>query len=194
MRPGPYSAHIVFFNDTATTEIYTLSLHDALPISTAAPAGAATTAPPWRNVLHSGEEWVIVATPSRTGVAELLPLSHSGPKNFPRRTMQRDPHIGVPRALRLLARREEQAQRPGQVPGRLLVGSGSGQGAGALRRGVGPRHLRTMDRELPLQPEPRQPRAPQADPLLRGELVRRRARLGRARDAEQRAARARRDP
>src|SRR2546422_8450632 len=32
-----------FFNDTATTEIYTLSLHDALPISSspAAPARAA---------------------------------------------------------------------------------------------------------------------------------------------------------
>src|SRR2546430_8815011 len=31
---------IFFFNDTATTEIYTLSLHDALPICTrAAPAG-----------------------------------------------------------------------------------------------------------------------------------------------------------
>src|SRR5256885_15856586 len=28
-RPGP----MFFFNDTATTEIYTLSLHDALPIS-----------------------------------------------------------------------------------------------------------------------------------------------------------------
>src|SRR2546428_9346749 len=27
--------HLFFFNDTATTEIYTLSLHDALPISTA---------------------------------------------------------------------------------------------------------------------------------------------------------------
>src|SRR5688572_32343662 len=26
--------HLFFFNDTATTEIYTLSLHDALPIST----------------------------------------------------------------------------------------------------------------------------------------------------------------
>src|SRR3712207_8730792 len=25
--------HVFFFNDTATTEIYTLSLHDALPIS-----------------------------------------------------------------------------------------------------------------------------------------------------------------
>src|SRR3712207_8332360 len=28
----------IFFNDTATTEIYTLSLHDALPISSAVPA------------------------------------------------------------------------------------------------------------------------------------------------------------
>src|SRR3712207_7649351 len=30
---------IFFFNDTATTEIYTLSLHDALPISRAASTG-----------------------------------------------------------------------------------------------------------------------------------------------------------
>src|SRR5438552_10072939 len=29
--------HLFFFNDTATTEIYTLSLHDALPISSSAP-------------------------------------------------------------------------------------------------------------------------------------------------------------
>src|SRR5690242_4752167 len=29
---------LFFFNDTATTEIYTLSLHDALPISTCAGA------------------------------------------------------------------------------------------------------------------------------------------------------------
>src|SRR3712207_9465669 len=33
---------LFFFNDTATTEIYTLSLHDALPIS-ASPPGAART-------------------------------------------------------------------------------------------------------------------------------------------------------
>src|SRR2546422_2777250 len=31
----PPSPHFFFFNDTATTEIYTLSLHDALPISIA---------------------------------------------------------------------------------------------------------------------------------------------------------------
>src|SRR3712207_7548874 len=30
---------VFFFNDTATTEIYTLSLHDALPISRAPPLG-----------------------------------------------------------------------------------------------------------------------------------------------------------
>src|SRR2546427_6923552 len=31
-------ALLFFFNDTATTEIYTLSLHDALPISSSRPA------------------------------------------------------------------------------------------------------------------------------------------------------------
>src|SRR2546427_4402866 len=41
--PVRYSVHLTsflfffFFNDTATTEIYTLSLHDALPISTRSP-------------------------------------------------------------------------------------------------------------------------------------------------------------
>src|SRR5256885_10000723 len=34
-----------FFNDTATTEIYTLSLHDALPISEVFPARAASSSP-----------------------------------------------------------------------------------------------------------------------------------------------------
>src|SRR3712207_8499450 len=32
-RIGPLVFNFFFFNDTATTEIYTLSLHDALPIS-----------------------------------------------------------------------------------------------------------------------------------------------------------------
>src|SRR2546428_13150362 len=35
-RPSHY---VFFFNDTATTEIYTLSLHDALPICAVAPGG-----------------------------------------------------------------------------------------------------------------------------------------------------------
>src|SRR5712675_3052036 len=40
--PRHYRHHLLFFfNDTATTEIYTLSLHDALPISRRFPARAA---------------------------------------------------------------------------------------------------------------------------------------------------------
>src|SRR2546427_3636232 len=40
-----FSFSFFFFNDTATTEIYTLSLHDALPISiVAAPAHATRSA------------------------------------------------------------------------------------------------------------------------------------------------------
>src|SRR3989454_5349326 len=40
---APPSSFFFFFNDTATTEIYTLSLHDALPIS--APRARAETRP-----------------------------------------------------------------------------------------------------------------------------------------------------
>src|SRR6266513_5134838 len=40
-----YNCLFFFFNDTATTEIYTLSLHDALPISVAPRACAAPKQP-----------------------------------------------------------------------------------------------------------------------------------------------------
>src|SRR2546422_11665556 len=41
----PSSFFFFFFNDTATTEIYTLSLHDALPIS--GPPFSKNAAVPW---------------------------------------------------------------------------------------------------------------------------------------------------
>src|SRR5437588_4438269 len=54
-----------FFNDTATTEIYTLSLHDALPISKPISRPRIATAPPrcsnapgnwaWRSEEHTSE-------------------------------------------------------------------------------------------------------------------------------------------
>src|SRR3712207_7216452 len=40
------SPSVFFFNDTATTEIYTLSLHDALPISTVVRGTSATMTAP----------------------------------------------------------------------------------------------------------------------------------------------------
>src|SRR6266511_6251012 len=53
------SQYFFFFNDTATTEIYTLSLHDALPISvpgswTSAPTPAGGP-PPMRSEEHTSE-------------------------------------------------------------------------------------------------------------------------------------------
>src|SRR6266542_2094211 len=41
--PGQPYGQLFFFNDTATTEIYTLSLHDALPISSTTPSMPSTT-------------------------------------------------------------------------------------------------------------------------------------------------------
>src|SRR5215510_16284311 len=50
--PTPILLFFFFFNDTATTEIYTLSLHDALPICASSPCtawGRACRPPaPWR--------------------------------------------------------------------------------------------------------------------------------------------------
>src|SRR3712207_6847694 len=48
--------HVIFFNDTATTEIYTLSLHDALPISATVASllrGEAPAAPKLINTCYS---------------------------------------------------------------------------------------------------------------------------------------------
>src|SRR3712207_8514002 len=57
---------VCFFNDTATTEIYTLSLHDALPICTIAGLGAlAADLPP--NAL-------VIFTAGQAGVHHAMPL------------------------------------------------------------------------------------------------------------------------
>src|SRR5256885_4362791 len=56
-----HSFFFFFFNDTATTEIYTLSLHDALPISGAATAG--------QQALEAGRSAASTATNAATGAA-----------------------------------------------------------------------------------------------------------------------------
>src|SRR5256885_16871737 len=69
------SVSFFFFNDTATTEIYTLSLHDALPIYlplAARPAGAAREAP-------SG----FCAQGQRTGVAGIRSEEHTSELQSP---------------------------------------------------------------------------------------------------------------
>src|SRR2546427_8183439 len=55
------SLSFFFFNDTATTEIYTLSLHDALPIS---PRASAARASPERLAVAGGLAEVTLAQPA----------------------------------------------------------------------------------------------------------------------------------
>src|SRR3712207_8707234 len=45
---------LFFFNDTATTEIYTLSLHDALPVSLHARGCASRVRKTWRGWSRAG--------------------------------------------------------------------------------------------------------------------------------------------
>src|SRR2546426_9147621 len=66
---------LFFFNDTATTEIYTLSLHDALPISCApaprqSPGAFARASFPSRFQAHPPPS--VVAVQTRRGLERLL--------------------------------------------------------------------------------------------------------------------------
>src|SRR5215471_21859972 len=64
-----------FFNDTATTEIYTLSLHDALPICVASPerrVRAACSSPHLRAKPHRSEEHTSELQSRRDIVCHLL--------------------------------------------------------------------------------------------------------------------------
>src|SRR5256886_1579130 len=86
-----------FFNDTATTEIYTLSLHDALPISCG--TGLARE----RRLLITGEPPKRAEDRERpnpnacTGLAEhLLPRRHGLIQSFPKKQKCRMRHrVGV---------------------------------------------------------------------------------------------------
>src|SRR5690349_23439192 len=60
-----------FFNDTATTEIYTLSLHDALPIGVAPRAFAYTALGGSLDDLGSPEAIVAIAARSEEHTSEL---------------------------------------------------------------------------------------------------------------------------
>src|SRR5258708_4552049 len=62
-----------FFNDTATTEIYTLSLHDALPISVAVTALVACRLCGQSSVFACGGPTTRSAQPDKIGASESTP-------------------------------------------------------------------------------------------------------------------------
>src|SRR3712207_8565891 len=59
-----YATVYIFINDTATTEIYTLSLHDALPIWMSSADASSRTLTPWRmTALSSAMRTLITSSP-----------------------------------------------------------------------------------------------------------------------------------
>src|SRR3712207_9522280 len=61
VEQGIYTGCVFFFNDTATTEIYTLSLHDALPILTiVSKRRRSMRSPSSQRPVWTGEVWMTV--------------------------------------------------------------------------------------------------------------------------------------
>ena len=66
---------IPFFNDTATSEIYTLSLHDALPISKPPPISSATPSNPATSSPCQQRSEERFSRNAETGVQSRMPSS-----------------------------------------------------------------------------------------------------------------------
>src|SRR5256885_3388510 len=101
MRLSPFSVFF-FFNDTATTEIYTLSLHDALPISVPPRYGGSrrSRAPPSR--------------PSRSG---WWPGSNQGPSSSDRKsTRLNSSHLVISYAVFCLKKKKTNAPTSTALP------------------------------------------------------------------------------
>src|SRR5438445_7932744 len=106
-----------FFNDTATTEIYTLSLHDALPIY-------AQAVPHLQRSVDGGS-----ARPSRE-------VGSEGNPTVPRRRLSRLCHDRIPRPL--LDRRGADGHGRGGAAHRGGRDRGAHRGRRAPRRNEGP--------------------------------------------------------
>src|SRR5471032_1436927 len=80
----PFRARRFFFNDTATTDIYTLSLHDALPISKKI-AATASRAKNMKRFLLRWRRWRSVS-PGRRSSCAMAPIirRRSGPESADR--------------------------------------------------------------------------------------------------------------
>src|SRR6266480_7410295 len=90
MSPSFLHVFFFFFNDTATTEIYTLSLHDALPIS--------------RPRSRAGCRGCASVAPRRGRGRASRPGCHAAPTRRPPKPRPQAPERLPPQALELVAR------------------------------------------------------------------------------------------
>src|SRR6266487_1177452 len=111
-----------FFNDTATTEIYTLSLHDALPTSVFSCSACGAQTPKWHGQCPACGEWnTLVEERARTGPARAPRAASPALRPVPLRdvTVQRTPRLTT--AIGELDR----VLGGGLVPGSLVLLGGS---------------------------------------------------------------------
>src|SRR5260370_21128471 len=97
--PRPLAASwLFFFNDTATTEIYPLSLHDALPISSPSPPTiqAPPSPIPRRSTPAPSPTPTRPTTPRRTPTPEQTPQLPPHLKHPRRLLLQQQPHPPPP--------------------------------------------------------------------------------------------------
>src|SRR2546422_4622307 len=88
-----YSLNVFFFNDTATTEIYTLSLHDALPISYAFSQLAATEV----DGVTDGNDWFEIGR-SEEHTSELQSRLHLVCRLLLEKKKKKKEYTGMPSA------------------------------------------------------------------------------------------------
>src|SRR2546430_16709428 len=109
---------LFFFNDTATTEIYTLSLHDALPISAAAAAHDVILFDQLAGLAVHAVDADHPAAGDGLGEAPLRILTQTGNSN----PLQRRPAVWrIPLLARILRRRNDAALLQG------LLANGRGE-------------------------------------------------------------------
>src|SRR5258707_9246214 len=77
MAPSALLSFFFFFNDTATTEIYTLSLHDALPISNSVSVASTTEMVPRLLTVSPLSVAVVGATTPVLAATCRVPLTRS---------------------------------------------------------------------------------------------------------------------
>src|SRR5690242_21939432 len=93
-----------FFNDTATTEIYTLSLHDALPISAFAPVPPKISSKPKRLSTAFGGP----LNPRAASCAIRTPDSDARPQRSEEHTSELQSHVNL--VCRLLLEKKKKIE------------------------------------------------------------------------------------
>src|SRR2546422_513197 len=139
---SPLFSFFFFFNDTATTEIYTLSLHDALPISQVHPVFAVAWRPGALDLVSlrpgvrvGGGE--VASRRAAPAAAAGHPPEHSGARLSPRARARSDVAVPDPQRGARARGHPDDLHGAGVEPRALLLQLPQGAATAAAGRGQG---------------------------------------------------------